>query len=167
MASGRMNDDVVLLVDHDQVIVLVDDVQWYFFCRKRLTWRWRKHHFDDVITTDVPWHPRFEERIAADELDAKAGHTSYFDTTQPVPTTPEGAKELYVRVEYETLTRLPINDDFILFTVKTYVDKLDEFPKDAKLALLEGLQRADDGQKSYKSIDTPELYEALISYLSL
>ncbi|XRA97598.1 choline monooxygenase [Pycnococcus provasolii] len=124
-------------------------------------------NFDDVITTDVPWHPRFEERIAADELDAKAGHTSYFDTTQPVPTTPEGAKELYVRVEYETLTRLPINDDFILFTVKTYVDKLDEFPKDAKLALLEGLQRADDGQKSYKSIDTPELYEALISYLSL
>ena len=123
---------------------------------------------DELITTDVPWHPRHGDRSDDPGLDAAAGHTSYFDTTVAVPDTPEAVAEaMHVRVEYETLSRLPSNSEWILFTVKTYVDRLSDFPPEAKAALLAGLRRADDGQRAYKSLDNPAVFDAVVAYLDM
>ena len=85
-----------------------------------------------------------------------------------MPDTPEAVAEaMHVRVEYETLSRLPSNSEWILFTVKTYVDRLSDFPPEAKAALLAGLRRSDDGQRAYKSLDNPAVFDAVVAYLDM
>ena len=94
---------------------------------------------DDVVDTPVD--------TPVDSTFADTMHVGYMDPLSSLPADPEAAgRAMRLRVEYETVTRLPGERDvsrWILFTVRTHMDALERLDDETCAALLEGITSSD------------------------
>lgn len=101
-----------------------------------------------------------ENRVSlgkASEVFSDALHTSFMDPLAGIPQSPADAGELlHLRVEYETLVRLP-SSGWSLFTVHTYLDPLSSLPPTVAASLAKSIRSSTEGQLLYKSLQDQEL----------
>mmetsp|Transcript_3458 Transcript_3458/g.4961 ORF Transcript_3458/g.4961 Transcript_3458/m.4961 type:complete len:99 (-) Transcript_3458:8-304(-) len=82
--------------------------------------------------------------------------------------TPEAIlARVFLKVEYETLRRLPINSEYLVFTIRSHIDPL---PALASMPLAcEGLateiRRLPEELLAYKGLGQPEVRAVVLSYL--
>ena len=115
---------------------------------------------DDVVDdVDTP----------ADSTFADTKHVGYMDPLSSLPADPEAAgRAMRLRVEYETVTRLPGARDvsrWILFTVRTHMDALERLDDETCAALLKGITSSDADELEYKSLGNEETRGAVVAYL--
>jgi len=104
-----------------------------------------------------------------DSTFADTMHVGYMDPLSSLPADPESAgRAMRLRVEYETVTRLPGERDvsrWILFTVRTHMDALERLDDETCAALLEGITSSDADELEYKSLGNEETRGAVVAYL--
>jgi hypothetical protein len=103
--------------------------------------------------------------VFADDL-----HTGYMDPLSALPTTPgEVAESMHLRVEYQTVRRLPdstrATSRWILFTVRTHVDAVDAFDAPTAAALLAAMEHTSAPDLAYKSLGSESLRTAVAAFL--
>lgn len=146
----------------------------------RPMWRanWAVQNSDEIITTDAPWHPsnrtiggvdkRAEVRSRFDDAKtfADEAHVGYMDPLSALPTQPEDVpKSMFLRVEYETIVRLP-RTGYILFTIHTYCDALGDFDEECSTALLRAMRESSAKELDYKSLGHEPLRRVVEEYLT-
>ena len=161
-------------------------------------WRanWVLQNSPEVISTDLEWHPtnvaiggvanrakaaaaRAAER-ARDEGDANvpvadptfddSRHTGYMDPLSDLPRTPrEAGERMRLRVEYETVRRLPgpsrETSRWILFTVRTHIDPIGAFDAATARALRAAMKTTSPEELKYKSLGDAKLRDVVDAFL--
>ncbi|CAK0876536.1 unnamed protein product [Prorocentrum cordatum] len=76
-------------------------------------------------------------------------------------------ERIYVKVEYETLLRLPEHPDHLVFTIRAHMDSLDDFAAAPRAcAALAGQIRAmPDALLEYKGLDSSDKQSAVLAFL--
>ena len=97
-------------------------------------------------------------------------HTGYMDPLSDLPRTPEDAGErMHLRVEYETVRRLPGPSRdisrWILFTVRTHVDPIGAFDADTARALRAAMEKTSPEELEYKSLGDAKLRDVVDAFL--
>lgn len=159
---------------------------------ERPLWRanWVLQNSDEVVSTDLEWHPTNKKiggvanrAAAAAERAAAAGierststfqderHTGYMDPLSDLPRDArEAGERMHLRVEYETVRRLPGDDRnvnrWILFTVRTHLDRIDAFDAQTCAALHAAMAATDDEELRYKSLGDANLRTAVTEFLA-
>jgi len=148
-------------------------------------WRanWAVQNSGDLISTDLNWHPTNvkiggvkNRKAALMQKSAEGGeafeniddmHTGYFDPTQEMPQTiSDVGEKMQLRVEYETISKLKRNNKFSLFTVKTYLEKLQNFcSEEAAEALYVAITEASESELKYKSLENENLRRLILDFL--
>ena len=138
---------------------------------------WAIQNSSDLISTDLDWHPTnvriggvknrkhlVEESSGFGDIDAM--HTGYMDPTQGMPkNVGEVGSKLFTRVEYETISKLETNG-FSLFTVKTYLEPLENFSApEAAESLFVAITEASESELKYKSLENTDLKNLILEYL--
>ena len=138
---------------------------------------WAIQNSSDLISTDLDWHPTnvriggvknrkhlVEESSGFGDIDAM--HTGYMDPTQGMPkNVGEVGSKLFTRVEYETISKLETNG-FSLFTVKTYLEPLENFTSpEAAESLFVAITEASESELKYKSLENTDLKNLILEYL--
>ena len=159
---------------------------------ERPLWRanWVLQNSDEVVSTDLEWHPTNKKiggvanrAVAAAERAASAGierptstfqderHTGYMDPLSDLPRdASEAGERMHLRVEYETVRRLPGEDRnvnrWVLFTVRTHLDRIDAFDAQTCAALHAAMAATDDEELRYKSLGDANLRTAVTEFLA-
>ena len=103
--------------------------------------------------------------MASSDVFADTLHTSYMDPMDGMPATPqEAGTMMHVRVEYETLRRLPASG-WSLFTVHTFLDPLSALPPEAAQSLAVAVASSSDGELLYKSLHDADLRGLVAEFL--
>jgi choline monooxygenase len=110
-------------------------------------------------------HPHSDDSTFAD-----AKHVGYMDPLSALPKDPASAGTgMRLRVEYETVTRLPgprSISRWILFTVRTHMDALEKLDDETCSALLIGIEACDREELEYKSLGNALMRANVTAYLS-
>jgi len=140
---------------------------------------WAIQNSSDLISTDLDWHPTnvkiggvmnrkhlVEESSTNSFGDIDAMHTGYMDPTQGMPkNVREVGSKMFTRVEYETISKLKTNG-FSLFTVKTYLEPLENFSApEAAESLFVAITEASESELKYKSLENANLKNLILEYL--
>jgi len=162
---------------------------------ERPLWRanWVLQNSDEVVSTDLEWHPTNKkiggvanraaaaaERLAAAGIEPGTStstfqderHTGYMDPLSDLPRdAAEAGRRMHLRVEYETVRRLPGRDRnvnrWILFTVRTHLDGIDAFDAQTAAALHAAMTATtDDEELRYKSLGDVNLRTAVMDFLA-
>ena len=148
-------------------------------------WRanWALQNNAEIVSTALEWHPsnvkmggverraRFANAArGTDSTFADEKHVGYMDPLSSLPASAADAgKAMRLRVEYETVTRLPGPRDvsrWILFTVRTHLDALERLDDETCAALLRGIDASDAEELEYKSLGNEALRGAVTAYLA-
>ena len=143
-------------------------------------WRanWALQNNAEIVSTALEWHPsnvkmggvEKRARFATDSTFADEKHVGYMDPLSSLPVTAADAgATMRLRVEYETVTRLPGPRDvsrWILFTVRTHMDALERLDDETCAALLRGIEASDAAELEYKSLGNAETRGAVAAYLA-
>ena len=82
----------------------------------------------------------------------------------------EAGERMHLRVEYETVRRLPGEDRnvnrWVLFTVRTHLDRIDAFDAQTCAALHAAMAATDDEELRYKSLGDANLRTAVTEFLA-
>eukprot|EP00434_Breviolum_minutum_P014204 symbB.v1.2.012524.t1/scaffold852.1/size193270/2 len=73
---------------------------------------------------------------------------------------------LYLKVEYETLRRLPQNSQYLVFTIRPYMDPLPAWSRTplACRALASEIRRLPEGVLDYKGLGEPQVCSATLAF---
>ena len=98
-------------------------------------------------------------------------HTGYMDPLSDLPRdASEAGERMHLRVEYETVRRLPGEDRnvnrWVLFTVRTHLDGIDAFDAQTCAALRAAMAATDDEELRYKSLGDANLRTAVTEFLA-
>ena len=154
-------------------------------------WRanWALQNNAEIVSTALEWHPsnvkiggvaqraRFAKEASSDSHPqndsttfADAKHVGYMDPLSALPSDPGSAgRDMRLRVEYETVTRLPGPRNvsrWILFTVRTHMDALEKLDDETCSALLRGIEACDREELEYKSLGNDAMRENVTAYLA-
>ena len=105
-------------------------------------------------------------------------HVGYMDPLAALPSSPAAVGDsMRLRVEYETVRRLRPRDDddddprdvsrWVLFTVRTHLDRLSDLDADTASALGRAMDDADADELVYKSLGSDRLRRATRAFLRL
>eukprot|EP00982_Pelagococcus_subviridis_P006678 30238-Pelagococcus_subviridis.AAC.4 len=151
---------------------------------------------DEIVSTSLEWHPTnlaiggATNRAAAAAKTAGQGadvdaaafddglHVGYMDPLAALPSSPAAVGDsMRLRVEYETVRRLRPRDDddddprdvsrWVLFTVRTHLDRLSDLDADTASALGRAMDDADADELAYKSLGSDRLRRATRAFLRL
>lgn len=130
--------------------------------------------FDCVLLLDHPW----ARHVCQEELQSRSHHqaadrSARFSVAagmgffKNVRGAPDVRREMRLRCEYQTLRRLPKNTNFIVFTIKNYVDALQHLEAEptAALALSAAIRLKPKGILYYQSMGREEAQRAVLGYL--
>jgi hypothetical protein len=130
--------------------------------------------FDSIVLLDHPW----AAHVCQDELQSRKHHLAADRSARFRANSCEGffanvnvrgdvGAHIRLRCEYQTLRRLQRNSDFILFTVKTYVDPIRalESEPSAALALSAAMRQKTKGTFLYQSMGRELAQKAMLGYL--
>jgi hypothetical protein len=151
---------------------------------KKPLWRanWALQNNNQVISTALEWHPSnlaiggvamrktFANVSDDDDAFADQHHVGFQDPLSELPKTKrEAGHMMHLRVEYETVFRLPGPERavsrWILFTVKTHLDPISELDDDTKGSLLTAINESDEHELSYKSLGNTTVLGSVVGYL--
>jgi dimethylamine monooxygenase subunit A len=93
--------------------------------------------------------------------------TAHEERRMKTLTSVDEVKKKYLKVEYQTIRRLPTSG-YLLFTVKTMVNRLDELatvPPTAAACLASSIRGISERMHRYKGIDDAATCEAILQYL--
>jgi dimethylamine monooxygenase subunit A len=93
--------------------------------------------------------------------------TAHEERRMKTLTSVDEVKKKYLKVEYQTIRRLPTSG-YLLFTVKTMVNRLDELasvPPTAAACLASSIRGMSERMHRYKGIDDAATCEAILQYL--
>ena len=135
-----------------------------------------RSRFANEITRSKSQREGMDDDVKVDDVDtpvdstfADTRHVGYMDPLSSLPADPEAAgRAMRLRVEYETVTRLPGERDvsrWILFTVRTHMDALERLDDETCAALLKGITSSDADELEYKSLGNEETRGAVVAYL--
>jgi hypothetical protein len=164
-AAGRLvQEDLILLVERDGHLVcgggsVCFPNRWHLAGKVGLTMA--QIHAPVHQLNEQLEHPidRTMDRLTADRafwrlgyglLDTDALYQAVDGTAHPV-TESVAPSQYYLRVERETLRRLPVSGS-ILFTIRTYVNSLGDIPPEAADRLADALDAMPPGVTDYKKL---------------
>ena len=152
----------------------------------RPLWRanWVLQNSPEVVSTDLEWHPsnvaiggvanraKAAAKVSEEAADVFADerHTGYMDPLADLPRTPaEAARNMHLRVEYETVRRLPgprrETSRWILFTVRTHIDPIGDLDPPTAAALHLAMTRTPQPELEYKSLGNKPLRDVVAAFL--
>ena len=111
-----------------------------------------------------------DDESLSSTLFADAEHTGYMDPLSALPSTAaEAGETMHLRVEYETIRRLPgptrATSRWILFTVRTHVGALDSLDAGTAAALRDAIEATGEAELAYKSLADETLRRATVAFL--
>ena len=111
-----------------------------------------------------------ENETLSSTVFADAEHTGYMDPLNALPSTAaEAGETMHLRVEYETIRRLPgptrATSRWILFTVRTHVGALDALDAGTAAALRDAIEATGEAELAYKSLADETLRRATVAFL--
>ena len=111
-----------------------------------------------------------DDETLSSTLFADAEHTGYMDPLSALPSTAaEAGETMHLRVEYETIRRLPgptrATSRWILFTVRTHVGALDSLDAGTAAALRDAIEATGEAELAYKSLADETLRRATVAFL--
>jgi hypothetical protein len=122
--------------------------------------------FDRILKVETPlWRNNWGLSPSAD-LDKPLYGSNEAREHRTVPLSPEKVRDIFLKVEYQTIRRLPTTG-YLLFTVKTMADplySLEELPNAAR-CLAASIRGMSPSMRAYKGIPDKVACQLLLDYL--